>query len=72
MGRRGRRRKQLLDDLMGKDILHCKRKQQIALCGELALEQAVDRSCGMTERIRIGLQEKTNFRFQNRFAVCKT
>jgi len=32
-----------------KDILHCRRKHQIALCGEFALEQAVDLSCGINE-----------------------
>jgi hypothetical protein len=32
-----------------KDTLHCKRKHQIALCGELALEKATDLSYGMNE-----------------------
>ena len=43
-GRRGRRDKQLLDILKKtKDTGNRKRKHQIAPCGELALEEGVDR-----------------------------
>jgi hypothetical protein len=42
MGRRGRRHKQLLDDLKEKKGYgKLKRKQYIALCGELSLEEAI-------------------------------
>ena len=42
MGKRGRRRKQILDDVKKrKDTVKWKRKHQIALCGELALKEAV-------------------------------
>jgi hypothetical protein len=45
MGRMVRRRKQLLDDFTEKSILEkCKRKHQITLCGELALEEAMELS----------------------------
>ena len=42
-GRRGRRRKQLLNDL-GKleDPGNCNCQHQIVLCGELAIEEALD------------------------------
>jgi hypothetical protein len=41
----GRRRRKLLDDLKEKkDTLIWKRKLWIALCGELALEEALDLS----------------------------
>ena len=44
-GRQGRRRRKLLDDLRkGEDTLIWKRKLWIALCGELALEEALDLS----------------------------
>jgi hypothetical protein len=43
MGRRGRRRKLLLDDLEETGGYR-KRRHQIALCGELALEEAMDLS----------------------------
>jgi hypothetical protein len=44
-GRRGRRRRKLLDDLKErKDTLICRSKLWIALCGELALEKALDLS----------------------------
>jgi hypothetical protein len=44
-GRRGRRRKRLLDDPRKRgDIENWKRKQQISLCAELALEEAMDLS----------------------------
>jgi hypothetical protein len=40
-----RRRKQLLNDLRkGQDTVNSKRKHYIALCGELALEEAMDLS----------------------------
>ena len=42
-GRRGRRRKQLQNDLQDKeDPGPRKAKYQIVLCGELALEEAMD------------------------------
>jgi hypothetical protein len=45
MGRRGRRRKQLQDDLKERKYTgNCKRKLLIALCGELAMEEATDLS----------------------------
>jgi len=40
MERRGKRRKQLLDDI--KDTGNWKRKHYVALCGELGLEEAID------------------------------
>jgi hypothetical protein len=44
-GRRGRRRRKLLDDLKEReDTLISRRKLWIALCGELALEEALDLS----------------------------
>jgi len=44
-GRRGKRRKQLLDDLRKRaDIAIWKRKQWIALCWRLALEETMDLS----------------------------
>jgi hypothetical protein len=44
-GRRGRRRTKLLDDLKEReDTLIGRRKLWIALCGELALEEALDLS----------------------------
>jgi len=45
-GRRGRRGKHLLDDLKEnrEDTRIGKRKHQIALCGQLALEEAMDLS----------------------------
>jgi hypothetical protein len=44
-GRRGRRRKQLLDVLKERrGYGNRKRKQQMALCGELALEDVMDLS----------------------------
>ena len=44
-GRQGRRRRRLLDDLKVKrGYPHLKRKLWIALCGELALEEALDLS----------------------------
>jgi hypothetical protein len=44
-GRQERRRKKLLDDLRkGEDTLIWRRKLWIALCGELALEEALDLS----------------------------
>jgi hypothetical protein len=44
-GRRGRRCKQLLDDLKEKRI-YCKLKREalLATCGEIALEEATDLS----------------------------
>jgi hypothetical protein len=39
-GRRGRRRKQILDDLKEKRG-YCKLKQEVRLCGEIALEKAM-------------------------------
>jgi hypothetical protein len=45
MGRRERRCKQLPDDFKEEeDIGNRKRKHKIALCGELALEEATDLS----------------------------
>jgi hypothetical protein len=43
-GRRGRKRKHVLDELKGKETVVEleKRKHQIALCQELALEEAMD------------------------------
>ena len=44
-GRQGRRRRKLLDDLKERTgYSHLKRKLWIALCGELALEEALDLS----------------------------
>ena len=45
-GRRGRKRRKLLDDLKGTDrILSFEGgSSKVALCGELALEEALDRS----------------------------
>jgi hypothetical protein len=44
-GRRGRRRRKLLDGLKErKGYSHLRRKLWIALCGELALEEALDLS----------------------------
>jgi hypothetical protein len=44
-GKLGRRRKQLLDDFAEtRDTENCNRKHQMALCGESALEEAVDLS----------------------------
>jgi len=48
MERRGKRRRQLLDDI--KDTGNGKRKNRIAICGELSLEKAIDcrkTHCGM-------------------------
>jgi len=43
--RRERRRRKLLDDLRGRrGYSHWRRKLRIALCGELALEEALDLS----------------------------
>ena len=43
--RRGRKRRKLLDDLMEKrGYSHLKEELQIALCGEIALEEALDLS----------------------------
>jgi hypothetical protein len=43
--RRGRRRKQLLDELKEKeDTENWKRKDYIVICGEVALEKSMDRS----------------------------
>jgi hypothetical protein len=39
--RRGRRRKQILDDLTEKGR-YCQLKQKVGLCGEIALEEAMD------------------------------
>jgi hypothetical protein len=45
LGRRGRRRMKLLDDLKERrGYSHLKEDIQIALCGELALEEALDQS----------------------------
>jgi len=45
MGRRRRRRKKLLRDLKEKqDTVNWKKKHKITLCGELALEEAIDLS----------------------------
>jgi len=49
-GRWGRRHKELLDDLMDKDTVNWRRKDQNALCGELAVEEART-SCRQTTRI---------------------
>jgi len=44
-GRRGRRRKQLLDDLKEKvEYGNLKRQHQITLCGEIAVEEYMDLS----------------------------
>jgi hypothetical protein len=44
-GRQGKRRRKLLDDLKERrGYSHLKRKLWIALCGELALEEALDLS----------------------------
>ena len=44
-GRRGRRRRKLLDDLKERrGYCHLKEEDLIALCGELALEEALDLS----------------------------
>jgi hypothetical protein len=45
IGRRGRRSKKLLNDLKGRrGYSHLKEKLQFALCGELALEEALELS----------------------------
>jgi hypothetical protein len=50
-GRRGRRRRKLLDDLMEREVtLLRRRKLYIALCGELALEEAMDLSLRQTAK----------------------
>jgi hypothetical protein len=55
-GRRRRRRKQLLDDpRKTKDSGNCKRKYQIALFGELALEGRIQ-----NERMNERTNERTN------------
>ena len=38
-GKQAKWRNQLLHELEGQDTGNCKRKDQIALCGELALER---------------------------------
>ena len=46
-GRRGRRRKQLVDDLRKRaDTVNRKRKHLTTLCGEIVLEEVMDLSQG--------------------------